>query len=313
MVFAVGMNPAIDRTLVVPGFAIGSTLKAESVGLLPGGKGANIAAVLRLLDVDVRYVGFVGREESDAFRERLGGVPCDIVDVRGRTRTDTTIIDPGISETHIREPGFSVSVAQVDEFVALLGRHIGGGDTAVLSGSLPPGAPTDTYATIVALCRKKGAEVLLDTSGEALRFGAAAVPTLMKPNLEELGELAAADGESGSEPREVAAIASAARTMIGRGVRGVAVSLGGDGAILVDDTGAWIGNAEVGEVVNTVGCGDAFAAGWLAARLAGGDPADQLREALVLGAANAMSHGAGEVNADHIETMLERAVVSPIT
>jgi len=308
MVVAVGLNPAIDRILIVPGFAVGKTLKAESVETLPSGKGANVAAVFRLLDVDVRFVGFVGRDDVPAYRRRLEGVPCDLVEIDGRTRIDTTIIDPPAgnrvgSETHVREPGFTVSHDDLDRFRGAFAQAVRGAELVTLSGSLPPGAPVDTYRRIILYCRERGVRTFLDTSDEPLRLGAEAVPTLMKPNDEELEELV------GYPVREVDAMVRAARELIGRGVEAVAVSLGAEGAILVERDGAWRGKAEAPEVVNTVGCGDAFAAGWLAARLRGDDMAGQLREALALGAANAMTHGAGVVLPENIALMRERAEV----
>ena len=315
MVIAVGLNPALDRILIVPGFAVGQTLKAESVHVLPSGKGTNVAAVLSLLCVPVRYVGFVGAQEVAAYRARLNRIPCDLVELDGRTRTDTTIIDPGQSETHVREPGFEVTPEHVAAFINRLAVSLARGDLVMLSGSLPPGAPADAYARIIEACRARGAQSFLDTSGEPLRRGAAAVPDFMKPNREELEELVGhpIGDEHGADD---ATIVAAARELIGCGVKAVAVTLGGDGGILVDgDTSgveAWRGRAEAPEVVNTVGCGDALASGWMAARLAGGASAEQLREALALGAANAMTHGAGVIRADHIALMRRRAVVRRI-
>ena len=301
MVIAVGLNPAIDRILLVPEFAVGATLKAESVETLPSGKGANVAAVLRLLGVSVRYMGFVGRDEAESYRRRLAGVPCEFVEVEGRTRIDTTIIDAAArTETHIREPGFRVSAEQVDAFIEQLHLSLSPGDLVTLSGSLPPGAPVDTYARIVRLCRERGVVAFLDTSGEPLRLGVASVPALMKPNDEELAELA---GRRAEDPDE---IVRAARELIAGGVEAVAVSLGAAGAILVEKDQAWQGSAHAPEVVNTVGCGDAFAAGWIAARLSGADGAAQLREALAVGAANAMTHGAGIIRPEHISLMRNR-------
>lgn len=311
MVVAVGLNPAIDRILIVPRFAVGKTLKAESVETLPSGKGANVAAVFRLLDVDVRFVGFVGRDDVPAYRRRLEGVPCDLVEIDGRTRIDTTIIDPPAgnrvgSETHVREPGFAVSHDDLDRFWGAFAQAVRGAELVTLSGSLPPGAPADTYRRIILYCRERGVRTFLDTSDEPLRLGAEAVPTLMKPNDEELEELV------GHPVREVDAMVRAARELIARGVEAVAVSLGAEGAILVERDEAWRGKAEAPEVVNTVGCGDAFAVGWLAARLRGESPAEQLREALALGAANAMTHGAGVIKPDNIALMRERASVRAV-
>jgi 1-phosphofructokinase len=320
MVVAVGLNPALDRILVVPGFAVGETLKAESVRLIPSGKATNVAVVLRQLGVPVRFVGFVGREEVQLYRSRLTGVATDIHEVDGTTRTDTTIIDPTRqNETHIREPGFRVDTTDLDVIIGRILRSLSTGDLVMMSGSLPPGAPADTYARLIESCHKVGVQTFLDTSGIALAEGVQAVPTYIKPNLEELTELTgwtdsvgnvvriggtdSVGGVSGSVGDSTGNIVEAARGLISRGTKAVSVTLGGDGALLVDAECAWRGSAAIPDVVNTVGCGDAFACGWMSARIVGRSMEEQLSEALVLGGANAMSHGAGNIADENITTV----------
>ena len=202
---------------------------------------------MHLLGDGVIHTGFLGREEEELYRRRLDGIPCFFHAVDGRTRTDTTIIDPiAQTETHIREPGFNVTEEQVEAFLADLASRVSSGDLVTLSGSLPPGAPLDTYARIIRLCAERGVESFLDTSGDALHEGIAATPTLMKPNDEELAEL------TGKRTHDDSEIVPAARDLLERGVSAVAVSLGARGAVLVDREGAWRGEAEAPTVVNTV-------------------------------------------------------------
>ena len=307
MIIAVGMNPALDRILMVKNLEIGATLKADSVKLVPSGKGANIAAVMHLLGEDVIHTGFLGIDEVNLYKNHLNGIECDFFEIDGKTRTDTTIIDPvNGTETHIREPGFTVTPQQVDEFLSNLFSRIHEGDLVTLSGSLPPGAPPDTYAHIIHSCKNIGAEVFLDTSGEALHEGAKAAPTLMKPNDEELEEL------TGRTLTSHADIISAAHDLLNTSVEAVAVSLGARGAVLVDQNENWRGRAVAPEVVNTVGCGDAFACGWLWARRQSLPLGVQLREALAVGGANAMTNGAGIIDPAHIDLMRQRAETAPI-
>jgi 1-phosphofructokinase family hexose kinase len=302
VIVAIGMNPAMDRILIVPDFKVGETLKAESVAILPSGKATNVAAVMHQLGVPVRFAGFVGKPERDAYTNRLAGIPCEFAEVDGSTRIDTTIIDPvSGTETHVREPGFSVEPSEVDELIDRVIDGLGPGDLVALSGSLPPGAPLNTYANIVGECRSKGIPVFLDSSGKAQRLSVEAIPHFMKPNRDELEELSEQQALNTHE------MVSAARDLIDRGVEQIAVSLGSDGALLVTADEAWQGIAEAPQTVNTVGCGDAFACGWISARIAGASVREQLAEALAVGAANAMSHGAGLIDAEHIELMRSRA------
>ncbi|HRU23893.1 MAG TPA: 1-phosphofructokinase family hexose kinase [Candidatus Latescibacteria bacterium] len=307
MVLVIGLNPAIDRILIVPNFAVGATLKAESVQTLAAGKAMNVAAVLRLLGVRVGYAGFVGREEAAFFRRRLPDVECWMVEVDGRTRTDTTLIDPlGHTETHVREPGFAVRSEDIERFLDAFTGVIGGAELVVMSGSLPPGAPEGLYAELVGLCHARHIRTLLDTSGTPLAMGAAARPSFLKPNTEELGELTG--GNAGSE----AEVVLLAKTLLQGNTQAVAVTRGAEGAVLVDRETAIQGNASVPSVVNTVGCGDAFVAGWVAKLVSGSPLTEQLGEALAVAGANAMTHGAGVIERRNLDLMRDRVTISDV-
>src|SRR5262249_35769920 len=103
--------------------------------------------------------------------------------------------------------------------------------------------------------------VAVDTSGAALKAVVGAGPMVVKPNLDELAELV------GRRPQTLADVIEAADAVRGEGARAVLVSLGGDGAVLVDNHGARHGETIVDRPRNTVGAGDALLAGFLAGGL----------------------------------------------
>jgi 1-phosphofructokinase len=145
----------------------------------------------------------------------------------------------------------------------------------VLSGSLPPGAPDDFYARIVRDLHDSPARVVVDSSGPALVAALADGPDLIKPNQEELAEAA------GRDVRTLRDAVDAAEELRRRGAAVVLVSLGANGALLVDGNGVLHGEAPA-VPRSTVGAGDAFLAGFLAG---GGAGAQGLTEALAFGAA----------------------------
>ncbi len=307
MVLVVGLNPAVDRILTVPNFAVGATLKAEAVQTLAAGKAMNVAAVLRLLGLGVGYAGFVGKEEAAFFRKRVPDLECWMVEVEGRTRTDTTVIDPvGHTETHVREPGFAVQSEDIERFLDAFTGAIGSAEFVVMSGSLPPGAPEGMYAELVGLCHARRIRTLLDTSGKPLSMGVGARPSFLKPNAEELVELTGGHAENETEA------ALFGKMMLKGNTRAVAITRGAAGAVMVDRRTAIRGSASVPKVVNTVGCGDAFVAGWVSKIISGHPPVEQLREALATAGANAMTHGAGVIERENLDLMRNRVTISTV-
>ena len=114
-------------------------------------------------------------------------------------------------------------------------------------------------------------------------------PFLIKPNNHELGEIFSKELKSDEE------ITEAARELQRRGARNVLVSMAGDGALLLDETGAVhrIGTPK-GKVVNSVGAGDSMVAGFIAGYLQSGSYSYALRLGTACGSATAFSLGLAE-------------------
>ena len=172
-------------------------------------------------------------------------------------------------------------------------------DWAILSGSLPPGAPVDWYARLVVRLRgaAPGLRIAVDTSDAPLAALAvampAAAPDLIKPNGEELGQLAGLPAEramaleDGAMRGEYGPVVEAARVLVERGVATVMATLGAAGAVLVTAEGAWHAAAPKIHVLSTVGAGDSSVAGYVLADVRGGDATERLRTAVAYGSAAA--------------------------
>src|SRR5699024_3533726 len=163
----------------------------------------------------------------------------------------------------------------------------------VLAGSLPPGAPADWYAELVAELRGTGARVAVDTSERPLAALAAALPgaapDLVKPNGEELATITGADPQA--LERDPAGAALAAEQLVARGVGAVLVTLGAGGAVLVTADGAWHAPAPPTTVVSTVGAGDSSLFGYLLGTERRLPSADALALAVAYGSAAASLPG----------------------
>lgn len=275
MICTVTLNPALDLRLQLPALEQGKINRALSENLVPGGKGINVSLVLRSFGVKSFVTGFAAGGSGEILRDLLHKklIPCDFLMVKGMTRINVKI--RAQEETDINGAGPEVSLAAVRALAESLS---GEGDisTLVLAGSLPRSLPKDAYAVFLQSFRREGIRIVADVSGKALEGILPYSPWLVKPNLDELGEVFGVRIEG----REQAF--SFARKLRGLGARNVIVSLGGEGALMVDEAGKeYYVPAFEGVCVDTVGAGDAL----LGAFLAGCEQGMSLRESLELGVA----------------------------
>lgn len=273
MIVTLTPNPSLDRTLGVDRLRHGVVQRASSVAVEPSGKGVNVSRALACNGIGTRAVLPAGGHDGARLLDLLEreGVEHAAVETTGDVRVNVSIVDADGTVTKVNEPGAPLTVAEVAALVDAVVRQAGDAAWVVGSGSLPPGVPEDFYARVCAGVRAAGARFALDTSGVALRCALAAGPDLVKPNLPELAELV---GESPASIEEAVAAAEQVRHRTGDPVL---VTLGADGALLVDGGEPLHARAPVTRVVSSVGAGDSLLAGYLAAEAG---RVDRLREAV---------------------------------
>lgn len=284
MIATVTLNPAIDQTVKVHNFEPNVVNRGQSMQFDPGGKGVNVASFLVDAGHQVSVTGFLGEENTQIF-ERLFArkkMVDHFVRIPGRTRTGVKIVDPAQQQTtDINMPGQAPPEEAVDELLETLDGLVECCQWFVLTGSLPPGVPTDLYATLITRLRASGKRTALDTSRDGLRAGVPAGPTILKPNREELQQIV------GRTLTDHAAIDEAARTLRKEhGIDIVVVSLGAEGALFVDGETSVLAVPPAVTVESTVGAGDAMVAGLVAGQSEGLSLSDcaQLSTAFSLGA-----------------------------
>jgi tagatose 6-phosphate kinase len=296
------LNPALDITHEVAAVDWAGINRPAAVHARPGGKGLNVARTLHALGADVLVTGLAGGITGAGVAAALGvlGVRAAFTPVAGETRRTFTIVDGQRRTAAFHEAGPAVSAAEFAAFQARYQAMLAGADAVVLSGSLPPGLPDGTWATLVEAAAAAGVPAVLDTHGEALRLGAAAGPAIVKPNLSELEALAGHPLSAG----DLAAVAGAARELCVAGAGAVVVTLGPDGLLAVTGDGCWRAWPPAAVAGNATGAGDAVAAA-LAHGLVLGRPWDErLRHAAALGAATAAAPVAGEFRGeDYLGTL----------
>ncbi|HSK78682.1 MAG TPA: 1-phosphofructokinase [Thermoanaerobaculia bacterium] len=296
-VVTVTLNPAIDQTLSIPGFAAGRVNRVAASRSDAGGKGVNVACVLADLGLDVVATGFLGSDNTVLFETLFEQkrIADRFVRIPGCTRVGLKIVDDETQQTtDINFPGLTPTAEAVAELLDQIASLVVPGGWFVLSGSLPAGAPDDLYATLIDAIHDQGGGVVLDTSGRALREALASAPEVMKPNVEELSELA------GRALDTTAAVRAAAESLLDRGVERVVVSMGAEGALFVDRDKALLARPPKVPVRSTVGAGDAMVAGIVYAMSRDLPLEDVARTATASGAYAVTRIGAGiEDRAEH--------------
>ena len=303
MIYTVTLNPALDKTVEIPGMALDTVNRITEMRTDPGGKGINVSKVIAKLGGESCAVGILGGESGRTLEKLLEGEPfaTRFRFVEGQTRTNIKIIDrEGHTNTDINEPGLTVTAAELDALLRELLAEILPGDIVVLAGSLPKGAPQDTYRSWTAACKKTGARVFLDADGALLAEGIKAAPHLIKPNDGELSRLA------GQKLETLEELTAEGRKLLERGIERVVISLGGRGALYLRKGSTIYAEGLRVPVGSTVGAGDSVVAALAYAEAQGLSEEEAVRLSTAAGAANVMCSGTQAAEREAVEALLPK-------
>lgn len=307
MITTVCMNPSFDKTASVDTLATGGLNRLRDVRVDVGGKGVNVAVVLKRLGVPVSCVGCLGERGRESFLQmiRQEGVPFDYLPMPGEVRTNLKLLDNSTRAiTEFNEPGISMDSAQLEDFLTLLREKAGESEYVVLSGRLPEGCAEATYQR--CLKTLEGKKCVLDCAGETLLHGIKERPFLIKPNLPEI------EGIMKKELRTLRGLRDAALFLIEYGAQNVIISMGKYGAMLVSRTDTFFAPALMVEARSTVGAGDAMIGGVLAGLSRGESLAESFRCGVAAGAASVMTDGTQLLRRPDFEALLPKVTVQEV-
>ena len=248
------LNPAIDETFYVNRIENGKVGKLEQMTIIAGGKGVNISKVLDSLGVEVQTIVLLGDDNEQYFQSLLPDLELTVINCNEMIRTNRVITD-NKTEIKFNEAGYTLDQDQIRIIMRQVCTMVKANQLWVISGSLPPQFPSDTYQKLIEYIHKQGSKAILDTSGQALEKGIEAKPYLIKPNLEELQSYL--DNSSLSQEQ----IKFFVQAFVSRGIDNVVISLGDKGCIAGNSDGVFEVNPLEVETVNTVGAGDCMLAG----------------------------------------------------
>ena len=312
MIITVTLNAAMDKSLSVPSFQLGHRHRTVEQKATPGGKGVNVARLLKELGQPVIATGFSGGSTGTRIVESLtaSSILNDFVRIADESRTNTSVLDPTTGEqTEINERGPEVSPEELRLFMEKLLYLARGASICVIAGSLPRGVDAGTYGEIVERLSEMGVMTVVDSEGEPMRLAVKAGPTVISPNRDEAEELV------GHEFNDEAEVRAAVTELCGLGAHEAIMTLpdGCVASVLVEGEPslrrAWIAPREA---VASVGSGDAFLAGYVAARYQGSGADECLRYAVACGTESTQRLGAGLVDPAGVEGLLGEVRVEPV-
>lgn len=282
MIYTLTLNPSLDYVAETDNFNIGKTNRTKNEYFVAGGKGINVSLLLSRLGLDTTALGFVsgftGKELVKLLEKE--NIKCNFGKAQGNTRINVKL--KGEEITEFNASGVELRDTDISALKSKI-KAIKEGDWLCLSGSIPKGAAASIYKDL-ALSVKEGVKVIVDAVDEPLKEALLAKPFLIKPNIDELCDIFGVEIKTREE------IERYAKLLQEKGAQNVLVSLGGDGALLLDMNGkVHFATAPKGKVVNTVGAGDSMVAGFICKFIETKDFAKSLKFSVAAGSATAFS------------------------
>ena len=309
MITTVTMNAALDKAYFMEkAIENGTVMRVARCHTTAGGKGLNVARAIAICGGQVQATGLVGGFNGQYLESLLDQdkIPHQFGHVAGETRSCINILDPGYGSTEYLEPGFTVSPEEEQEFMERFPDIIRDSDVVTISGSLPRGISKDIYSKMITIAREMGKKVLLDSSGETLKNAISACPTLVKPNQDEIQQLAEAQITSEED------LIRCGKKVNEMGVAYVVISQGKEGALLICEEGVFKGHSPKIKAVNSVGCGDSMLGAFAVAFEKGYTPEEALKSAIAVAAGNAMSPDTGHFDYEQCEKLFEMVSVEKL-
>lgn len=286
MIYTVTLNPSLDYIVKVRDFKVGELNRTEDDYINVGGKGIMVSKLLTNLqtpNIALGFLGgFTGKYILDWFERN--SLNHDFTEVKGNTRINVKLKSD--TESEINAQGPCISKEEQHIFLDKV-KQLSKGDTLIISGSSISGADSDIILQMIEICRKKGADFVIDTTGKSLMETLTYQPLLIKPNLVELGEL------FGKEIRSEEEAIIYGKKCLEAGAKYVIISMGDRGALFLDGVQSYYAKAIPGKLVNSVGAGDSMIAGFIAAFQRDHCPLDSFRYAVAAGTATAFCKDIG--------------------
>lgn len=309
MITTVTMNLSVDKLYLMDQVEINTVMRVKEVCNTAGGKGLNVSKVAALAGEKVHALGFMGGFNGQYVRSMLeqAGIETNFTPVEGETRSCINIRNLATGKhTEFLEPGSPVTPENLEDFIQRYRQALTTSKVVTISGSVPQGVPTTCYQELIQLAKEQNIPVLLDTSSQLLTAGVKALPTLIKPNTDEIAQLL------GRKVTSFEQLVTAAQDLHKSGIAYVVVSLGKEGALMACKEGTFKANTPDIPVVNTVGSGDSMVAGFAVSFARGYQPSQMLQYASAVATANTLTMPTGHIESSDLDWLLQKIKVEAL-
>lgn len=294
------VNPALDVYTTTEKLEPEKKLKCTPATKDPGGGGINVSRVLKRLGTGAKTIYTRGGYTGEIFGRLLTeeNIEQDPLEIKNDLRQNFAVSE--ISSGNLYRFGFPGAAMEEGEYEALLEkiRNTNGAEYLVASGSLPPGAPSDFYTRVAAIAGEKNLKFIVDTSGEALCDILKEGAYLIKPNREELQELAGKSAEGIEGQKQLLK-----EVLEKYNVEVIVLSLGPKGAILATKDKLEHFPAPQVEFISSIGAGDSMVAGIVCSLSRGNSIEDAVLFGLACGSATIKSPGTELLTKDDVEML----------
>ncbi|HEK2687790.1 TPA: 1-phosphofructokinase [Proteus mirabilis] len=307
-VATITLNPAYDLVGLSTPIELGEVNRVTTAGFHAAGKGINVAKVLKSLGIDVTVGGFLGKENQDGFQKEFSeaGIANRFQMVEGRTRINVKLTEPNGKVTDFNFSGFEITKQDWTRFVNDTLSWAGQFDMICVSGSVPPSIDLNDFTAWMKRLRSECMCLIFDSSREAFVAGLKALPWLVKPNHHELEIWA------GRPLPELSDVAQAAHELRQQGIAHVVISLGEQGAMWVNASGAWMAKPPKCDVVSTVGAGDSMVGGLIYGLMMRQTSEHTLRLATAISALAVSQTNVGITDREQLARMMTEVELTPL-
>ena len=301
------LNPSIDGSSEADAIRPTHKIRTSNERFDPGGGGINVARVVSELGGSPLAIHLAGGATGAVLAELLEehGVEGRAIPIRDHTRISHTVFERTTGREYRFVPEGPV-VTDREWQDCLQAVEDTPAEYVVASGSLPRGVPDDFYVRLSEVVARRGARLVLDTSGPALKAAVAHGGVyLVKPSAGEFETLTGRRLSAAEIGTEAYRLVSHGRVSI------IAVTRGHEGAVLATPDGVTMLPALPVQVRSAVGAGDSFVAAMTLALAEGQSPADAFRRGIAAGTAAVLTPGTGLCRRDDVERLYREVLTYP--
>lgn len=313
MILIVTLNPCIDKTMYIKRNELGKIIRASKVKIIAGGKGNNVARVLKKLGIKNISLNFLGGNYGKIIEDCLkkDGINYKAVWIKKPSRTVVTVLENDLRQTAFVEPGPHVSDTEKEDMIKMFRKTIEEKKSEikliVLSGSIPSNNCNDIYKIMIEIAKEKKIKSILDSRGKALRIGAEARPFLIKPNVQELEDILKIKLDKNYKENENRLNQYVIK--LNKYAEIVILTMGDKGSLISNGKKIYKAIPPKINVINPVGSGDAFIAGFIYGIYRDLDFLDSIRIATSAGTANVSMWDAASCDRKQIMKFFDKVKV----